>query len=430
MEFVADYEIKSECSIENDEQVLRVKHPKGLYRARVQNIPRAVYTDPFLLSLHLYFDAPSLDEAADIADELLGDCLNMLAFTTGGSFRFHRIRQVVDATPQEGSEFRSLLMWSEAIEYEDPQPVLNSEMACSMERLLEFEIPPAIRRAMRWYRLGINAERPDDQFMNFWFALEIVAEFQKSPEKVLSACPRCRSPLYCESCDEHPIHRPYPKQAIATLLKAADKDCDDTLVDRLDKTRNSLMHGSTLKEIEQSLPEPHEQIVDVMGRLLWRALIHQFPSSMFNGKLPVWSPSTYIHRTVSGVGHVQTIVPVGADGDFDLSFKGMKMEITPFGPPQSALPTIINMGPEQYEHLRKLAFMKGEYQSICERISQRVQKKDNRIFALVLSTDMKAINSALKGGDTGEWQDLFREIVKGALVANYDNPGSRASQSN
>ena len=41
------------------------------------------------------------------------------------------------------------------------------------------------------------------------------------------------------------------------------------------------MHGSTLKEIEKNLPDPHEQIVDILGRLLWKALIHQFPRDMF-----------------------------------------------------------------------------------------------------------------------------------------------------
>ena len=124
---------------------------------------------------------------------------------------------------------------------------------------------------------------PDDQFVNFWFALEIVAEFQKSTDKVPDKCPKCQSPLYCKSCKTHPVHRPYARQAIRALLKAADKECDEATIERLVKTRNSLMHGSTLKEIEDSLPQPHEQIVDVLGRLLWKALILQFPHEMFDG---------------------------------------------------------------------------------------------------------------------------------------------------
>jgi hypothetical protein len=163
MEYVANYEIMAECSVVADDLVLRIKHPKGLYRARIQNIPRSLYTTPFLLSLHMYFEAPTLDKAQDIAGSFLADCLNMLAFTTGCSFKRHRIRQIVDAK----GGMTSLLMWADPIEYEDPQPFLREDTVRAIERLSEFDIPPAIRRALRWYRLGINATVPDDQFMYF-----------------------------------------------------------------------------------------------------------------------------------------------------------------------------------------------------------------------------------------------------------------------
>ena len=140
MQLVANYEVKSECSMVTDDFILRIKHPKGLYRARFKNIPRTVYTTPFLLSLHLYFEAPSLDEAREIADGHLVNCLNMLAFTTGSRFQRHRIRQIVDASP--GAPITTVLMWSDSIEYEDPQPFLDENVARSIERLSEFDIPP------------------------------------------------------------------------------------------------------------------------------------------------------------------------------------------------------------------------------------------------------------------------------------------------
>ncbi len=173
------------------------------------------------------------------------------------------------------------------------------------------------------------------------------------------------------------------------------------------------MHGSTLKEIEDSLPQPHEQIVDILGRLLWKALIHQFPHEMFDAPLAMGYPSTYIHRIVHGIAHMQTVVPAGADGDLDLSFRGTKMEMVPSGPPQSALPTVISMSPEQHERLGKLRFIKGDHQEMCRRIYERVKTKDGRVHALVLSTDMALIKDAMKRGDTGAWQDLFREIMGG-----------------
>jgi hypothetical protein len=409
MELVANYEVKAECSIVTDDQILRINHPKGRYRARIKNIPRDVYTTPFLLSLYLSFDAPSLKEAKDVADGHLADCMNMLAFTTGARFQRHRIRQIVDVTSV--GAMRNVLMWSDAIEYEDPQPFLDENVTRSIERLSEFDIPPAIRRAMRWYRLGVNSQVPDDQFTNFWFALEIVAEFQKSTEKVNDACPKCRSPLYCETCQTHPTHRPYARQAIRELLKAVDQDCDDATIARLDKTRNSLMHGSTIMEIEDSLPQPHEQIVDVLGRLLWKAMIHQFPREMFDGNLSMGVPSTYIHRTMHAVAHIQTIVPTDSSGDPDLDFKGTTSKIVPFGPPQSARRFMIRMSAEQRERLARLGYVAGDQAEICKRVYQKSQEKDGQIYAVVLATDMALIRDALKRDESGPWQVLFREIM-------------------
>ncbi|WP_132613159.1 methylamine utilization protein MauJ [Rhizobium laguerreae] len=282
MRCVANFEITSDVSVVTDDLVLTIKDPRGSYEARIKNIPRSEYTTPFLLSLHLNFDAPGLKEANDVADDLLANCLNMLAFTTGSSFRKHRIRQIVDAEPKQGA-MRDVLMWGEVVEYDDPQPFLRPEHTSSIERLLQFDVPPAIRRALRWYRLGIHADSPDDQFTYFWFALEIVAEFQKPTSKVHDKCPHCQSALYCEKCEKHPEHRPYAKQSIRALMMAADGECDEATAALLDQTRNSLMHGATLREIESTLPDPHESVVDILGRILLKALVRQFPKEVVEG---------------------------------------------------------------------------------------------------------------------------------------------------
>ena len=248
--------------------------------------------------------------------------------------------------------------------------------------------------------------------------MELIAEFQKSTEKVYDKCPQCQSPLYCENCQSHPTHKPYAKQAIRALLKAADKDYDDATIERLDETRNSLTHGSTLREIQASLPQPHEEIVDVLGRLLWRALVLQFPHEMFDGKLKIGFPSTFIHRKLHGVANLETVIPLGSDGDLDLNFSGIKMEMVPFGPPQSGTPSVIRMTSEQHKRLGQLKHSKGDQQALCQRVHDNIlTERDNvkivegHVLAVVLSTDLKVILDALKRGETGAWQDLFREII-------------------
>ena len=416
MRCVANFEVASELSVVADDQTLIISDPRDAFKALIRNIPRSEFTTPFLLSVHIYFEAEALRDAADAAEDHLATCLNMLAFTTGSGFRKHRIRQIVDAEPSLKGAMRDIRMWGDRIEYDDPQPFLDDEHAKTIERLLAFDIPPAIRRAMRWYRLGIDASALDDQFTYFWFALEIVAEFQKPAAKVNDKCPHCQSALYCEKCETHPQHKPYAKQAIRALLMDADKGCDDATVALLDKTRNSLMHGATLREIEGSLPDPHESVIDTLGRLLWKALVKQFPTEMFDGSLVMGVPSTYVHYKATAVAHIQTVVPVDADGHFDLNFTGMAMAMKPFGPPQSALPSAVRMTSKQFDQLRKLSYQKGDQHEMLERILQNVREQDGHIYALVISTDMAVINRGIQKGEVGEWQELFRQFIDTAQV--------------
>jgi hypothetical protein len=409
MQCVANYEVQTDASVFEDGRWLTFEHPKGVFKVRLRNIVRQDYSTPFLLSLYLTFEAPDLDAAPDLADERLAECLNFLALATGCTYVRHRIRQIVDCTP--GLKMRSCLMWGDSIEHENPHPIIDERITASLGRLLTYDPPPVLRRAMRWYRIGINAENPDDQFQYFWFALELIAIARKSTDKVNDKCPHCQSALYCEKCEIHPMHRPYEKQAIRTLMQSVDKTCDDAIADRLEKARNTLMHGGTLREIQEHLPKPHEEIVDVLGRIVFKVLINEFPRETFLEKLSIASPSTYIHRTLSGIAHVQTVVPIEADGALDLSFSGMQVSLMPEGPPQSARPGLIGMSLQQYERLKRLCYEPGDHQEMCRRICGHVDAQGEQVIAKALSTDMTRILEAVNRGERGPWQDLFSEIA-------------------
>jgi hypothetical protein len=412
MECIANFEIKSELSVFADNHWLKFRHPSGLFRARLRNIKRDDFTPPFLLTLHLAFDAPSIDESKELAEERLADCLNMLSFVTASRFSRHRIRQIVDGTL--GLQMRSCLMWADSADHEDPTPFLDDRIVASMERLLSCELTPSMQRAMRWYRLGIGSTVPDDQFQCFWFALELLAVSMKSKEKEPDLCPHCRHALYCENCKKHPVHRPYDKQAIGALIRKVDKNADDLTLAMLNKTRNSLMHGATLREIEKDLPEPREQVVDVLARIVFNALVQQFPLEAFKKEIAFGNPSTYVHRTLSGIAHIQTVVPIDADGELDLDFPGMKVTFMADGPPQSARPCLIGMSIEHYEQLSSLRFVSGDHQEMCTRIYQNAQSDGQFVQTVVLSTDWDRIRNAVNAGDMGNWQNLFREIISAA----------------
>jgi len=413
MKFTTNYEIKALASIYVDDKWLTIQHPKGLFSARIRNIRRKNFDTPFLFTLYLTFDAESLEIAKNISDEILAQCLNILALTTGCSFVKHRIRQVVDCNGD--SEMRSVLAWSENIDHDDPQPILDENFAESIERLLKYDIPPAITKAMRWYRLGINASTPDDQFQFFWFALELVANFRKTTDKVPDQCPRCKSPLYCETCKSHPSHKPYIKQAIQALIKSIVHDCDDDTIKMLSDTRNALMHGSTLREIEEKLPRPHEEVVNILGKIVFQVLIHQFPTEILKEGIIAGTPQSYVHQILTGVAHITTVVPKDSDGEFDLSFSGLSMTMMPEAPPQSARPYQIEMSEEQFKKLEKLSYRPGDHQEMLKRITKRNQLHEGVVYALVFSTDYERIKDAVLKNEPGEWQDFFRDIIPGAI---------------
>ncbi|TAM48410.1 MAG: hypothetical protein EPN55_00175 [Gammaproteobacteria bacterium] len=410
MRCIANYEIESDISIVSDDIRLKLRHPKDQFQAYIKNIVRPDYSTPFLLSLQIAFDAPSLDEAREIGQERLAECLNMLAFTTGASVKLHRTRQIVDCTATNG--MRNCLVWADSFGHEDPQPFLDDNIVSSIERLLQFNPPPAIQRALRWYRIGIYASIPEDQFQYFWFALEIIAEHQKSSTKVNDKCPVCKTALYCESCKTHPTHKPYPKQAIRDLIVTVDSSCDGQTIDALDKTRNALMHGATLKEVEKSLPKASEDMVDVLGRILFMALVHQFPKELFKEEIHMGSPSTYIQRTMTGIAKLSTVVPITKDGELDDSaFSGLKISMETGRPPQSAKPTGVLISLDQHKRLGQLAYEKGDHQELCKRVYDNARSHGEKVIAVIFSTDLKRIQEALRRNETGKWQDLFREIL-------------------
>lgn len=409
MKFSANYEVKSEASVMLDGEVLRIQHPKGLFKARIKNIVRKDRSAPFILSMQVTFEAPSIEESQDVANGCLLDCMNMLCFVTGSAFTRHRTRLIAEAKSGMGH----LLVWANDAGHEDPQPLLEPSLMRSVERLLQFDAPAAVRRALRWYRMGVNAEQPEDQFQYFWFALEILAEYQKPAERVPDKCPECQSPLYCETCKKHPTHRMYIKPAIYALIKAVDKECKDETIEILEEARNRLMHGATLKEIAGKLPEPSEHIVDVLGKILFNGLLHQFPRDFFKERIYMAVPTTYVHRHLTSIFHMETVIPTDESGELSMAgLTGTTVEMVSDRPgPQSALPFVIEMTPDQLKWLRALAREKGDHRELCDRVYKKVQEGDGKAFALVYATDMASIQEAVKRGETGAWQDLFREII-------------------
>ena len=67
--------------------------------------------------------------------------------------------------------------------------------------------------------------------------------------------------------------------------------------------------------------------------------------------------------------------------------------------------------PEQYVKLREYTTGQGGSQNLCQKVCDRVRRKDGKLVALVYEVDMDRIQIELDRQGTGGWQNLFREIM-------------------
>ena len=250
-----------------------------------------------ILEVQLVFGAATIAEAKERGLELAQDLLGAWTFTTSMSFRISTLKRIVDWTP--GLRERECVQFSYHPGFDRPYAALDDEAFGSAMRVLNADLSGALRRAVRWHANGVTSEYTDDQFYYFWLAIELVAIETKAPEPVHDACPKCRGPLFCSSCETAPTHKPYPKQAIRGIFQRHVKDFPDKFFEDADAFRNAMMHGEDLVAVERSRGVALERIVNALGQLSWAALLSALISKLAaagqTGQLPVLQTNLFVH---------------------------------------------------------------------------------------------------------------------------------------
>jgi hypothetical protein len=292
--WLADYEVESYLSVAKKDLRIKFRHPNDLYEIHFKNLDIKPLVEKPLLSVQVIFDCDEIDRVAEKSREYLKLFLNVLSFITNAKHSIHRIVCIVDWTP--GLEMRDCQQFLTSPDPNRPVPLLDDNILESVNRLMGNDISDDLRRALRWFSLGIGANYTEEQFEYFWFALEVLAEQDKKPDKVPDKCPKCKSPLYCDTCKETPMHRPYPKQAIEQLIKRVVKQKPGELYELLSKVRHALLHGDDIDDIEKSLPVSLSHLVDVLGQTVWTALLNSLKSPHERTSLAILKTNTYGHR--------------------------------------------------------------------------------------------------------------------------------------
>lgn len=276
MRCLADFVLDSDLCMDAEIGPLHLVGPNNDFKLTLSNAEHDPATPKSVLSGQITFEVPSFDNIRTVALTKITECLNSLTFVTSRKFTLVSLQRIVDWTP--GINERRAQVYHEAPEWDMAEPKLDRELMDSAERVLAMSAGAEQQTALRWYRLGIQESILDQQFSYFWFALEIAAQYLKSTEKVPSKCPRCKEPLYCRKCGEHPTHRRYPGEAIQQTIHQVHPDHADEIFETLQIIRHTLMHGGRIASVIENLPCNEQQAVSKLATITWLAISAMFDS--------------------------------------------------------------------------------------------------------------------------------------------------------
>lgn len=318
MKVIADFEVRSELMVPEGDGSISWTHPRLNYECRLQRIPGKSPRAAPLLSLHLIYDTPSLEEAEDIGTDLLIDAMNYLCLVTGCTVEFHRLIQIFEWSTAGGMH-NGLLFAKQSLDDNWPTGEMPADISATLALLQEAKVSDRLANALRWFRLGVASTALDEQFQQFWFALELAALDAKNVEPVHDLCAKCRKPLYCETCQDHPKHRPYPKQAIAEVVTSIAPKLD---FGPLNTARNALMHGDRLDSVAHQLPVEPSRLVDIFGHLvrdiLVRAISGALPTDAAGKSAHFLKPNTFLHFRMGAAAAIQAGLGRRKNGEPDL----------------------------------------------------------------------------------------------------------------
>lgn len=274
MRCLADFILDSDLCLKEGTGSLTLAAPDNDFTLTLSNVKSGSENIDAVLSAQLIFEASSFENIREIACDKLAKALNALTYATNSKFVQVLLKRVIDWTP--GIIERQAIIYVETPELEKAEPALDNVYLGTARRLLVMQSGEKQQEALRWYRLGIQADNLEEQFSYFWFALEIAAEYSKGTEKVPSKCPKCQQPLFCESCGEHPMHRKYAGEAIRQIISRIQQINADEVFKTLQVIRHTLMHGGRINSVLDQLPCTDEQAVNKLAFVTWHAIGFMF----------------------------------------------------------------------------------------------------------------------------------------------------------
>jgi hypothetical protein len=343
MRCLADFILDSDLCLAAGTEPLTLNDPGGRFLLVLSNAASDQDLRPEgVLSAQLLFDAASFENIDDLAYGKLGEAINCLTYATNRKFALNRLKRIVDWTP--GTRERDALIYVETPVVDRAEPGLDKGFVGTAERFLAMQFGNEKQQeAMRWYRLGIQADNAEEQFSYFWFALEIAAQLTKSKEKIPSKCPRCGGALFCEKCATHPMHRPYEGEAIQQIIERVHPQGAAEIFKTLQAIRHTLMHGGRIHSVLDQLPCNELQAVNKLAFVTWQAIGFMFsnPDPRPSEPMPIGYMENFVRQKVVGAIHMRITMSGDPDNPqlADFPKVDVALKTRPHSPPEAHPPS-------------------------------------------------------------------------------------------
>lgn len=227
------------------------------------------------LSVTVVADSASIDDVATSFRTLLADQLDLLTFATHARFKVERCRRVLEWEPSRNR--RAMRIMQNFAPLDPPTPHFPEEVLPTVAAFSRVRLSDHLRLALRSFRLGVLAQYPEEQFQQFWMAIETLAESEKDPTLVPVTCPECGHAVHCPRCDKTPTRRPIAQEAIRALIKGIGVPEPDKMHKRLYAARNSIMHGRSAVRLEKELGRTVTQLMNEAAHVAWYGILRSLP---------------------------------------------------------------------------------------------------------------------------------------------------------
>ncbi|WP_137105076.1 hypothetical protein [Azospirillum argentinense] len=272
--FRCDFEVKTDLVLPHEANSVEINTPEN-YSIRLLNGETDQNGDVIRLVATVVGSSVSIMDAQATLREKLAEQLDLLSFATHS--RFEIIAPIRLIEWEEWQIKREMRVFYTTDARQPPSPDLE-EYFCKTVQLLEKSgIPAFTRRALKYFRYGLIDNQPEDQFMQLWLSLEIIAENTKERSSIPITCQVCGGSMVCSSCGSSPQRVPMAKQAIESIISTIAGNYAKDVARRQFKARNGLMHGRSTESIEAECKAKLPDIVDELGKLTWHAIMSTIP---------------------------------------------------------------------------------------------------------------------------------------------------------